>query len=190
MPIIDTEDGLDSYEIGAILQEQHLFEKLKRRNYKTLSGDDDTLFILQLYYIGISVFWILIVSYFKLWKEKFAFVLLIPLVVFFISFLYLEDVSPAVEENMSKTNYLSVGIILTFPLLSWMVKEHEGDKRHFITLAIVALILSLVTFIDVWVPENRLSIYRHFRSSFQVMSVCLFIYALIVYYFYAMNSLK
>lgn len=180
----------DDFEIGAILKEEYFFEKLKKRSYRVSSGEDDTLFLLQIYYIGIAVFWILVVSYFKLWREKFAFILLIPLIVFFITFLYLENVSPVVEENMSKTNYLSVGIILTFPLLSWMVKEHEGDKKHFITLAIVALILSLVTFIDIWVPENRLSIYRHFRSSFQVMSVCLFIYALVVYYFYAMNSLR
>jgi hypothetical protein len=180
---------VDNFEIGAILKEDHFFEKRKKSCYKVISGEDDTLFLLQLFYIGMAFFWILLVSYFKLWREKFSFILFIPLIVFFITFLYLEDVSPAVEENMSKTNFLSVGIILTFPLLSWMVKEHNGDKKHFITLAIIALVLSLVTFIDIWVPENRLSIYRHFRSSFQVMSVCLFIYALVVYYFYAINSI-
>lgn len=160
------------------------------RAYKASSSSDDTLFILQLFYVGVAVFWILLVSYFRLWKEKYSFILLVPLIVFFITFLYLEDVSPIVEENMSKTNFLSVGIILTLPLLSWMVKEHTGDKQHFITLAIMALVLSLFTFVDIWVPENRLSIYRHFRSTLQVMSVCLFIYALVVYYHYALRSVK
>jgi hypothetical protein len=182
--------NIGNYDMSAILADTTNYERIKKKScYKNISGEDDTLFILQIFYIGIACFWILLVSYFKLWREKFSFILFIPLIAFFISFLYLEDVSPAVEENMSKTNFLSVGIILTFPILSWMVKEHNGDKKHFITLAIVALVLSLVTFIDIWVPENRLSIYRHIKSSFQVMSVCLFIYALIVYYFYAINSI-
>lgn len=178
---------VEFFDTSAI--QEHEFKKFHRA-YKVTSASDDTLFILQIFYIGIAVFWILLVSYFRLWKEKYSFILVIPLIVFFITFLYLEDVSPAVEENMSKTNFLSVGIILTLPLLSWMVKEHTGDKQHFITLAIMALVLSLFTFVDIWVPESRISIYRHFRSTLQVMSVCLFIYALVVYYHYALRSVK
>ena len=85
---------VDFFDTGAI-QEQE-FKKFHRA-YKVSSASDDTLFILQLFYVGMAVFWILLVSYFRLWKEKYSFILVIPLIVFFITFLYLEDVSPAVE---------------------------------------------------------------------------------------------
>jgi hypothetical protein len=151
--------------------------------------DSDTVFILQMTYIMIALFWILLISYFKLWDEKLSFILFLPLAAFFITFLYLEHISVYVEESMLQTNYLSLGLILALPMLSWMLKEYNGNKKHFITIIILALVLSLLTFVDIWVPENRISVYRHIRSSFQVMSVSLFIYALCTFYFYSYVSI-
>lgn len=151
--------------------------------------EDDTVFLLQMFYIFASFFWILLIAYFKLWDEKLAFILFLPLVAFFITFLYLENISVYVEENMISTNYLSLGLILALPMLSWMLKEYNGQKKHFITVIILALVLSLLTFVDIWVPENRISIYRHVRSSLQVMSVSLFIFALSTFYFYSYASM-
>lgn len=147
--------------------------------------DDDTVFILQMYYIFISLLWILLISYFNLWQEKLSFILFLPLAAFFITFLYIEHISVYVEESMMQSNYLSLGLILALPMLSWMLKEYNGNRKHFITVVVLALVLSLLTFVDVWVPENRISVYRHIRSSFQVMSVSLFIYALCAFYFYS-----
>jgi len=152
--------------------------------------EDDTVFILQMFYIFVSLFWILLISYFKLWDEKLSFILFLPLVAFFITFLYIEEVSDFVEENMTRANFLSLGLILALPMLSWMLKEYNGNKKHFITIIILALVLSLLTFVDIWVPENRLSVYRHFRSSLQVMSVSLFIYALCAFYFYTYVTIQ
>jgi hypothetical protein len=146
--------------------------------------EDDTVFILQMYYIFISLLWLLIISYFNLWDEKLSFILFLPLVAFFFTFLYLEHISVYVEESMLQSNYLSLGLILALPMLSWMLKEYNGNRKHFITVIVLALVLSLLTFVDIWVPENRISVYRHIRSSFQVMSVSLFIYALCAFYFY------
>jgi hypothetical protein len=151
--------------------------------------DDDTVFILQMFYIFVSLFWILLISYFNLWNEKLSFILFLPLAAFFLTFLYLEHISVYVEESMLQSNYLSLGLILALPMLSWMLKEYNGNKKHFITVIILALVLSLLTFVDVWVPENRITVYRHFRSSLQVMSVSLFIYALCAFYFYSYVSI-
>jgi hypothetical protein len=150
--------------------------------------DDDTVFLLQMYYIFISLFWLLLISYFDLWREKLSFILFLPLFAFFITFLYIEHISIYVEENMMKSNYLSLGLILALPMLSWMLKEYNGNRKHFITIIVLALVLSLLTFVDIWVPENRMSIYRHIRSSLQVMSVSLFIYALCAFYFYSYTN--
>lgn len=171
-------------------QYESIFNRNKTKAIPTLSKyayqiEDDTVFILQMFYIFISLFWILLISYFRLWEEKLSFILFLPLAAFFLTFLYIEHVSVYVEENMLQSNYLSLGLILALPMLSWMLKEYPGNKRHFITIIILALVLSLLTFVDVWVPENRISVYRHFRSSLQVMSVSLFIYALCTFYFYS-----
>lgn len=150
---------------------------------------DDTVFILQMFYIFVSLFWILLISYFKLWDEKLSFILFLPLAAFFLTFLYIEHISVYVEESMMQSNYLSLGLILALPMLSWMLKEYNGNKKHFITIIILALVLSLLTFVDIWVPENRITVYRHVRSSLQVMSVSLFIYALCAFYFYSYVSI-
>lgn len=151
---------------------------------------DDTVFLLQMFYIFISLFWLLLISYFKLWDEKLSFVLFLPLVAFFLTFLCIENLSVYVEESMMQSNYLSLGLILALPMLSWMLKEYNGNKKTFFTIIILALVLSLLTFVDIWVPENRVTLYRHFRSSLQVMSVSLFIYALCTFYFYSYVSLE
>ena len=168
---------------------QAIFEPKKpgilRTSDYAYNPDDDTVFILQMYYIFISLLWLLIISYFGIWQEKLSFILFLPLAAFFITFLYIEHISVYVEESMMQSNYLSLGLILALPMLSWMLKEYNGNRRHFITIIVLALVLSLLTFVDIWVPENRISIYRHIRSSFQVMSVSLFIYALCAFYFYS-----
>ena len=167
---------------------QTIFETNKRGvscGKYAYNPDDDTVFILQMYYIFIALLWILLISYFNLWQEKLSFILFLPLAAFFITFLYIEHISVYVEESMMQSNYLSLGLILALPMLSWMLKEYNGNRKHFITVIVLALVLSLLTFVDVWVPENRISVYRHIRSSFQVMSVSLFIYALCAFYFYS-----
>lgn len=163
-----------------------MFGKTRTKNLEKYMYqiEDDTIFILQMFYIFAAVFWILLISYFRLWDEQLSYILAIPLAAFFITFLYLEHVSVYVEESMLQSNYLSLGLILALPLLSWMLKEYNGPKRHFITIIILALVLSLFTFVDIWVPENRVSVYRHMRSSLQVMSVSLFIFALCNFYYY------
>jgi hypothetical protein len=150
---------------------------------------DDTVFLLQMFYIFMALFWVLLIAYFDLWREKLSFVLFLPLFAFFITFLCIENVSVYVEESMLQSNFLSLGLILALPMLSWMLKEYNGNKRHFFTVIILALVLSLLTFVDIWVPENRLTLYRHFRSSLQVMSVSLFIFALCTFFFYSYVSL-
>lgn len=170
-----------------------IFKDVKKRGCPAgkyiYQADDDTVFILQMFYIFVSLFWILLISYFNLWNEKLSFILFLPLAAFFITFLYLEHISIYVEESMLQSNYLSLGLILALPMLSWMLKEYNGNKKHFITVIILALVLSLLTFVDIWVPENRITVYRHMRSSLQVMSVSLFIYALCAFYFYSYVSI-
>lgn len=174
-------------------------EKLDSKNWlKSLEKDatcyqyqiaDDTVFLLQMFYIFVALFWVLLIAYFDLWREKLSFVLFLPLFAFFITFLCIENVSVYVEESMLQSNFLSLGLILALPMLSWMLKEYNGNKKHFFTVIILALVLSLLTFVDIWVPENRLTIYRHIRSSLQVMSVSLFIFALCTFFFYSYVSL-
>ncbi len=177
------------------MSDDHVFQTIFEQKKGLISSkyaynpDDDTVFILQMYYIFISLLWLLIISYFGIWQEKLSFILFLPLAAFFITFLYLEHISVYVEESMLQSNYLSLGLILALPMLSWMLKEYNGNRKHFITIIVLALVLSLLTFVDIWVPENRISVYRHIRSSFQVMSVSLFIYALCAFYFYSYASM-
>lgn len=137
-----------------------------------------------LYYVyGIAIIvWIFIVIYFRLYTVGGSIILWIPIIAFLVGLYNINDLTVEVEDEMFKTSYLSVGLLLALPLLTWMNKDYEGDKAQFTCVIVIAMCLTLLTFIDVWVPRGMLSVYKHARSCLQTMTISLLIYALVTYY--------
>lgn len=144
-------------------------------------GPDKCYWIDSVYIIAILV-WFLIICYFELYTSRAAIFLWIPFIVFLIGWSNSADLSPEIEEDMFKASYLSVGLVLSLPLMTWMSKDFNGSRQMFTSVIIVTMVLTLLTLIDIWVAKRWLSVYKHGRSCLQTMAVCLFIFALITYY--------
>jgi hypothetical protein len=143
----------------------------------------ETILYLKTVYIVLTIIWIVVVIYWQLWLTAGASILLIPLILFSIAYFNLNKLTEDVEGYMGQANYLSMGLVIALPLLIWLNNgSYSGDKRRYSSVIILALVLSLVTLVDVWVPSNLLTVYKHIKSSFQVMSITLFIYALVHHY--------
>lgn len=133
-------------------------------------------------YIVAIIIWLIIVVYFRLYTVTGAFVLWLPIVVFAIGIANADELTVEVEKDMFKASYLSVGLLLALPLLAWMSKDYNGDKAQFTAVVVLAMVLTLLTLVDIWIPKKWLSVYKHGRSCLQTMAVALLIYALVTYF--------
>lgn len=109
-------------------------------------------------------------------------ILMIPVIVFIIALYNLPRLSCQVEREMFKTNYLNLSLLVVLPILIWMNKDYNGDRAMFIRIIVVAMALTFISIIDIWVPMSRVSIVNHFKSSLHTMSVTLLIYAFYIYH--------
>ena len=135
---------------------------------------------------GISfVLWVVLIIALGLWRTDIVgwVVLLVPPLVFLFGFINADKLTVEVEDQMFEANYLSVGLIIVLPLLMWINGQHGEttspvDRRHFIQIVVVALVLSMLSMIDLWVPRESVSLIKHGKSIFQTASISLLIYAL------------
>jgi hypothetical protein len=97
----------------------------------------------------------------------------LPLMLFTIGIINATSLTNGSEEALLKTNSLSLGLLITIPLLSWITKEFNGDKRLATNTLLVGILFSMFSFFDVWVVDESMSVYRHIKSSFQTISIAL-----------------
>lgn len=134
-------------------------------------------------YIIALLVWVLIICLFRLYRSPGNFVLLIPIVVFLIGIFNTGSIDDEVENTMFKASYLPMGLILSLALLSWMSRDFTGDKTQFVAVILLAMVFTLFTVIDIWIPRGWLAIHKHARSACQTMAVTLFIFAIATYYY-------
>lgn len=154
----------------------------KVKNY----GTRKTRLVQGLYLVA-SVLWLALCYLLRLFHTNFIglLILLIPLAVFAFGFISSSSLSIEVEDDMFKSNYLSVGLLVMFPLLIWCTNDYKGDigkRAQFITIIIVALVLTMLSLIDIWVSKKWITLVKHVKSILQTSSLTLIIFALYHYY--------
>lgn len=137
-------------------------------------------------YIVFIVIWIALVVFLQcylcndsvLWG-----IIVLPIIFFLIGWYNANDITAEVEDNVFQSDYLALGLIIVFPLLTWVNRDYKGkDRRRFTAILVAAIILSLFSLIDLWVPKVWLPTIKHCKSCLQTMSIVLIIYALYQYY--------
>lgn len=111
-----------------------------------------------------------------------GFVLLIPLGLFISAYYSTPYLNRDIEDSMFKANFLSIGLILAVSLFAILEKNYHGDKRQFSLIVIMALVFTMLSLLDIWVPANYTSIVKHLKSIFQTYTVFLLIFALYIYF--------
>lgn len=151
---------------------------------KKKSHNEKIVYYIRLVYIAGLVLWFAILHYLKLYKpDGYAILILcIPIVSFIIGFSNASSLTGEIEDELFKSNYLSVGLLLVLPLLTWINKDYKGDKKRFTKILVLAIITTMLSMIDLWLSEEYLSIIKHAKSVLQTFSLVLLIYALYSYY--------
>jgi hypothetical protein len=143
--------------------------------------DNITIIRIKFVYIVAIMFLCILILELKLYDNKISWFFLVPFSFLTISFLNAANITKKVEDEMFKATFLSISLILALALFTWMNNNFAGDKRKFSIILITAIILSLLTVIDVWVSEEWLPVYRHIRSAIETIAVCLLIYDTLLY---------
>lgn len=146
--------------------------------------DDSKVFYIRLTIILAIVLWVFLIVYIELYKTDGLgmIILMIPIVIFLISYVSAPYLDEETEELLFDINFLTVGLIILIPLLTWIGKNDIEDRKRFITLSIIAIIFAVLSLLDVWVPKYWVTIVRHVKSCFEVISATLMIYAIYTYH--------
>lgn len=91
--------------------------------------------------------------------------------------------SPYNEGMMIRSNYVNSALIVIFPLILWATsKVSNPQQKKFLLMIIVAMIIALLAFYDLWVGEDNYAIAKHARTIFHAISITLLIFALKYFY--------
>lgn len=142
--------------------------------------------IVIIYVVGIILWIILILALDLFTTGKLTlisfFIILIPIAIFAFGIYNSKSITVEVEDELFVADYLPFGLIIVIPLLTWISKDYKGDKRQFINITIVAIILSMLSILDVWVAPKNLFAIKHIKSVLQTMSIALIVFAVYSYY--------
>jgi hypothetical protein len=140
--------------------------------------------LVQILYILASILWLTLALYLNLFKTDwvgFIFIA-IPLVVFFISYYSVSGLTSEMEEVMFNYDYLGLSMLLAAPLLVWVSKDYDGDRWWFIRVVMIALMLVLLSMVEVWVSKKWITFVKHLKSILQTAALVLLIIAFYEYF--------
>ena len=147
---------------------------------------NDKIMIIEICYLIGCAFWTILVIIFKLYAQDVicSVIIFIPYILFFAGYKNCRYITIEDEDNYFVYNYLSVGLLIFLPLLSWMNSKDKKkvNNNMFMSLVIVALILTMLIMVDMWIKPEYLSVMKHIKSILNTISMVLLIYAIYLYY--------
>lgn len=134
-------------------------------------------------YLIALLLWGIIIAYLSPKVELWGFIILaIPFLVFIIGMITIDSLSPAVEDSLFRHNILATGLLIILPLLAFITKDFRGDQVLMIQVVLLAITFSLLSMVDIWIPEKWLSLVQHIKSIFQTFALTLILFSLYLYY--------
>jgi len=138
----------------------------------------------RLVYIFAIILWLGLIFFLQLYKTSALgyFILFIPLFFYFLGIYNASRLTVEVEEKTYAVSYISISLLIVIPLVAWVDKNYRGDNWYMSKIIVVAVVLALISLIDIWVRPKWLSVVRHIKSALQTASLTLLVFALYVYY--------
>lgn len=135
---------------------------------------------IKLIYIIAIISWIILIFILKIYNSDAIgwLFLILPVIVFTINFSNLDGCTETTEKEMFGKDFLSFSFITATLLIDW---NKDKDKTKSFKLLVVAVILLILSSIDLWLPKDKLTINKHIRSIFQTSALALLSFTLYTY---------
>lgn len=154
---------------------------------KNVPRPTDTVRKIRQLYLGAALLWTLLLFLLNIPKRADALVLIliaIPYVIFLTNYCGASKVTPAADKHVSQSlaTFLSFGFMIVIILINWNDKEKKQDKSPYFKIIVTALLLLMLSLIEIWVPPKQLPMMKYGRSALQTMAVTLLILSFYLYY--------
>ncbi len=132
-------------------------------------------------YVLATIIWIIIVYWGRFYKTDMLgkFILIIPIVMFLISFSNVESHTKKVSANMLKGNILSFMFLTVSLLINWL---KIGDRKKIYRAMIISIIFVTISLLDFWVNDKDYIYIIHIKTMAQTIALTLLTYALYIRY--------
>jgi hypothetical protein len=142
-------------------------------------------------YLILILIWIAIIIFLKLYETNWVglIILLIPVIIFGIATLYQDEHLVSNHTLTDDDDFLTIGIILLLPLLTYFDKDYDGNKARFMGIIITSLFLFLLSVIPMWIPVRFAKYLKILRTSIQTIAITLLLYVIHLYYTHRCNNL-
>jgi hypothetical protein len=115
----------------------------------------------------------------------FKILLIIPIIILIIAYINAPKLSASVENVIIKFNYISVGLVVIFPLFQWIYANHtcgKPTKAIYLKVLLTGVAFSFISMYDLWFPKSGMIIFKHLKSIAQTFAITLILIALYAYY--------
>lgn len=138
----------------------------------------------RLVYLLSMIIWLILILVLQLYKTQVIgyFILLIPFFFYFLGYWNADQLTVEVEEKTFSMGYISISLLIVIPLVTWVEKNFHGNRWYLTKIIVVAVILALISLIDIWVRPKWITLVRHIKSALQTASLTLLVFALYAYY--------
>lgn len=138
----------------------------------------------RIVYLIFILLWLLVIIWLQLYNYGILVIILlfIPVIVFASGYLFAHQFTPKDEESVFEASFLAIGLLVLMPLVNWMKDDYVGSKKELIRLIFVAVVLTLLSVLDIWLPKRLMRINKHIRLCLETMAVTLFICIIVMFY--------
>lgn len=138
---------------------------------------------IKLMYIIAIILWVIIIYVFHIHETDIIgwIFIIIPIIVYSINFINIDFCSTDVEGEMFSGNFLLFTVIILTILTN---SGKDENKKEIYRIIFLAVIISTLSLIDIWVPKDKIIIVKHFRTILITAALTLLAYGLYKYYQY------
>ncbi len=140
--------------------------------------------VVKIVYVASILIWLLIIWGLKLYQTNFwgFFILGIPIFFYMVTFFNSSHLTQEVEDRTFAISYISIALLVVIPLVTWVDRNFYGNKWYLGRIVVAAVVLALISLIDIWVRPKWVSVVKHIKSALQTASLTLLVFALYTYY--------
>ena len=132
-------------------------------------------------YIIMILVWTLLIFYYQLYFILAAIVLVFPYIIFGLAFATADSHVLNGEYNSNRETYITIVFVLAISFTACVEKMYENGIKNIWSLMFIILILATLSLIPIWTNKMGECIWKHCRTSFEVMAFTLLIYIFLSY---------
>ena len=156
-------------------------KKLKKCELINPCHNLETGLYIRYVFIIFMIVWTFVIAYNKFFLLAACPILTIPYGLFGLGILNSDNIADdEIEENVFSTTFVTMGLIISIPLLTMINKDKQN--RELTHIVYLGMIFTLFSYFHYWVDKEERHICRIMRSCLETIAVTLYILTLTIFF--------